>query len=128
MSREAADNAELPIATLLIGMRNAMMVTANGATEQFIGVVWGVNVEVGPISVRTNFFILDELTNPVILGNPFLADARAKIEYATDGLTYCRIWCESGQDSVRFICMKGNQLNPRGTVYVQGMGKGKGRC
>jgi hypothetical protein len=52
-----------------------MMVTANGSTEQFVGVVWGVNIKVGLIAVRTNFFILNKLTNPVILGNPFLADA-----------------------------------------------------
>jgi hypothetical protein len=75
MTRAAADDAMLLIATLLCGMRNAMMVTANGSTEQFVGVVWGVNIEVGSISVWTNFFILNELTNPVILGNPFLADA-----------------------------------------------------
>jgi hypothetical protein len=75
MTRAAADDAMLLIATLLSGMRNAMMVTANGSTEQFVGVVWGVNIEVGLIAVRTNFFILNKLTNPVILGNPFLVDA-----------------------------------------------------
>lgn len=128
MTRAAADDAMLPIATLPFGMKNAMMVSANGSAEHFVGVVWGVNVEVGSISVRTNFFILNELTNPVILGNPFLADARARIEYSSNGQTYCRIWEESGEASTRFVCMKGNQMNPRGTVLVQAMVKGKGVC
>jgi hypothetical protein len=91
MTRAAADDAMLPIATLPCGMQNAMMVTANGSTEQFVRVVWGVNIKVGSISVQTNFFILNKLTNPVILGNPFLADARARIKYSSNRQTYCRI-------------------------------------
>jgi hypothetical protein len=39
MTRAAANNAMLLIATLPCGMQNAIMVTANGSTEQFVGVV-----------------------------------------------------------------------------------------
>jgi hypothetical protein len=39
MLREAVDNIELLIATLLIGMRNTIIVTANRVTERFISVV-----------------------------------------------------------------------------------------
>jgi hypothetical protein len=107
----------LPIATLPREMRKARMVTANGTHEGFVGIVWGVSVTVGSITVRTNFFVVDNCTNAVILGNPFLADARARIEYAASGLTYCRIWSEEGDNSTRFVCTKGNQVNARGVAF-----------
>jgi hypothetical protein len=115
--RESADAAMLPIATLPREMRKARMVTANGTHEGFVGIVWGVSVTVGSITVRTNFFVVDNCTNAVILGNPFLADARARIEYAASGLTYCRIWSEEGDNSTRFVCTKGNQVNARGVAF-----------
>jgi hypothetical protein len=89
IQRESADAAMLPIATLPREMRKARMVTANSTHKGFVGIMWGVSVTVGSITVRTNFFVVDNCTNAVILGNPFLADARAQIKYAASGLTYC---------------------------------------
>lgn len=65
------------------------MVLANGLTEGFIGIVWGVPVEVGLVIVRINLFVIDTCTCLIILGNLFLADARARLEYLLNGLTYC---------------------------------------
>ncbi|KAI8933526.1 hypothetical protein NX059_002628 [Plenodomus lindquistii] len=123
--RETADEAQLPISTLPREMKNAKMVSANGSTGGFSGIVWGASVEIGSIVVRTNFFVIDHCTNAIILGNPFLADARANIEYSAHGLTYCRIFSEDGEGSTRFVCTKGNQVNARG-IAVQSVGKGRG--
>ena len=112
--RETADSAMLPIANLPREMRSAKMVSANGTSGGFVGIVWGAQVQVGSIIVRTNFFVVEHCTNAIILGNPFLADARARLEYATNGLTYCRIWSERGEHSTRFVCTKGNLVNARG--------------
>jgi hypothetical protein len=114
MRRETAERAMLPITSLPKGMRSAKMVSANGSTEGFAGIVWGVPVEIGRIRVRTNFFVLETCTNPIILGNPFLTDSRARIEYASNGLTYCRIYSEDGEYSTRFACTRGNRINAPG--------------
>lgn len=47
MKRETAERAMLPITTLPASMRTAKMVTANGTTEGFGGIVWGVPVRIG---------------------------------------------------------------------------------
>jgi hypothetical protein len=100
----------LPITSLPNSMKAARMVTANGSTASFTGIVWGVPIVIGQIEVRTNFFVVESCTNPIILGNPFLTDARARIDYATNGLTYCRIFSADGQSNTRFACARGNRL------------------
>jgi len=58
--------------------------------------------------VRTNLFIIENCTNLIILGNPFLTDARARIKYVTNGLTYCRIFSKDREFNTRFVCARGN--------------------
>jgi hypothetical protein len=111
IKREAAEKAMLPITSLPGSMRTARMVTANGSTASFVGIVWGVPIIIGQIEVRTNFFVVESCTNPIILGNPFLTDSRARIEYATNGLTYCRIFSIDGQSNTRFVCARSNRLS-----------------
>ncbi|KAF7446281.1 Asp-protease-2 domain containing protein [Pyrenophora tritici-repentis] len=108
MKRETAEKANLPITSLPKSMSSARMVSANGTTECFVGIVWGVPIRIGRIEVRTNFFVIESCTNPIILGNPFLTDARARIEYATNGLTYCRIFSEDGEFNTRFLAECGS--------------------
>jgi hypothetical protein len=51
------------------------MQAANRLFESFSGIVWRALVSIGNIVILTNFFVLKTLLNPVILGNPYLADA-----------------------------------------------------
>jgi hypothetical protein len=101
----------LPITSLPGSMRTARMVTANGSTASFVGIVWGVPIVIGQIEVCTNFFVVESCTNLIILGNPFLTDSWARIEYATNGLTYCRIFSIDGQSNTRFVCARSNRLS-----------------
>ena len=126
IKREAAERAMLPITSLPGSMKAARMVTANGSTASFVGIVWGVPVVIGQIEVRTNFFVVESCTNPIILGNPFLTDARARIEYATNGLTYCRIFSADGQANTRFVCARSNKLTAPGLYAGPTSGKGMG--
>jgi hypothetical protein len=126
MKRATAEKAMLPITSMPRNMRAAKMVSANGSVESFSGMVWGVPITIGRIEIRTNFFVLEHCTNPIILGNPFLTDARARIEYATNGLTYCRIFSEDGENSTRFVCTRGNRINAPGLYAGPLVGNGKG--
>jgi len=116
----------LPITSLPGSMKAARIVTANSSTASFVGIVWGVPIVIGQVEVRTNFFVVESCTNPIILGNPFLTDARARIEYATNGLTYCRIFSVDGQYNTRFACARSNRLS-KPNLYAGPMsGKGVG--
>jgi hypothetical protein len=126
MRRSTAEKAMLPITSMPKSMRSAKMISANGSTEGFAGIVWGVPITIGRIEIRTNFFILEHCTNPIILGNPFLTDARARIEYATNGLTYCRIFSEDGENSTRFVCTRGNRINAPGLYAGPLVGNARG--
>jgi hypothetical protein len=126
IKREAAERAMLPITSLPNSMRAARMVTANGSTASFVGIVWGVPIIIGQIEVRTNFFVVESCTNPIILGNPFLTDSRARIEYATNGLTYCRIFSVDGQSNTRFVCARSNKLTAPSLYAGPTAGKGLG--
>jgi hypothetical protein len=126
IKREAAERAMLPITSLPGSMKAARMVSANGSTASFVGIVWGVPIIIGQIEVRTNFFVVESCTNPIILGNPFLTDSRARIEYATNGLTYCRIFSVDGQSNTRFACARSNRLTSPNLYAGPTAGKGMG--
>jgi len=126
IKRDTAEKASLPITSLPKSMSAARMVSANGSTESFAGIVWGVPIRIGRIEVRTNLFVVEHCTNPIILGNPFLTDARARIEYATNGLTYCRIFSEDGEFNTRFVCARGNQIKAPGVYAGPTSGNARG--
>jgi hypothetical protein len=126
IQRCTAEKAMLPITSMPKNMRTAKMVAANGSVEGFSGMVWGVPITIGRIEIRTNFFVLEHCTNPIILGNPFLTDSRARIEYATNGLTYCRIYSEDGENSTRFVCTRGNRLHAPGLYAGPLVGNARG--
>ena len=123
MKKETVERAMLPITSLPRGMSSARMVSANGTTERFSGIIWGVPITIGGIEVRTNFFVVESCTNPIILGNPYLTDSRAKIDYATNGLTYCKIFSEDGSYYTRFVCARGNRITTPANIKL---GKGQG--
>jgi hypothetical protein len=123
MQSDTADRAMLPVTSMPRGMKGARMVSANGSTEQFAGIIWGVPIIIGGIKIRANFFVVKSCTNPIILGNPFLTDARARIEYATSGLTHCKLISEDGQFYTKFVCARGNRIQvPAEKVLGNGEG------
>ena len=75
MKKETAERAMLPITSLLRGMSLARMVSANGTTERFLGIIWGVPITIGGIKVRTNFFVIESCTNSIILDNLYLTNS-----------------------------------------------------
>jgi hypothetical protein len=123
IKKETAKRAMLPITSLPREMNLARMVSANSSTKRFLGIVWGVPIVIRGIEVRTNFFVVESCTNLIILGNPFLTDAQARIKYATNGLTYYKIVSEDRRYYTRFACAKGNQIKtPSGTEWGNGRG------
>jgi hypothetical protein len=72
---KTAQAAGLVVTSMPREMASSRMQAANGTFEMFSGMVWRALVSIGNITILTNFFVLKSLLSPVILGNPFLADA-----------------------------------------------------
>jgi hypothetical protein len=126
MRLKTAEAAGLYITSLPQEMANSRMQAANGTHANFEGIVWRVPIHTGPVTILSNFFVVRALSNPVILGNPFLADSRAKLEHSADGRTYCTFYDEEGMDSTRFVSTHADRLNPRGVFADPRRGNDQG--
>jgi hypothetical protein len=100
-------------------MGNSRMQAANGSFESFSGMVWRAPVSIGNIVIPTNFFVLKTLSNPVILGNPYLADAQTQFEYGADGRITCTIFSEDKTSHATFIRATDNTIGTISRTAVQ---------
>ena len=123
IKKETVERAMLLITSLLRGISLARIVSANSMTKRFLGIIWGVPITIGGIEVRTNFFVMESCTNPIILGNPYLTNSRAKINYATNSLTYYKIFSKDRSYYTQFVCARGNQITTPANIKL---GKGQG--
>ena len=123
---QTAEAAGLQVTSLPDEMAAARLMTANGGKESFAGIVWRAPVQVGQVVIETNFFVVRSLSHPIILGNPFLADGRARFEYEADGRTYCHIQDEAGRFKTQFVATHQDPLNPKGIYAGDVLGKGQG--
>jgi hypothetical protein len=119
-----AEGAGLQISSMPTSLQNVKLMTANGEHEEFQGIVFRAPVVVGEVTITTTLFVVKSLSSPVILGNPFLSDAKAEFAYDNDGQTYCKLHSEDGTCSTRFIATRPDPLNPKGMLYhKQGNGR-----
>jgi hypothetical protein len=107
---KTAQAAGLVITSMPQEIGNSRMQAANGSFESFSGMVWRAPVSIGNIVIPTNFFVLKTLSNPVILGNPYLADAQTLFEYGADGRMKCTIYSEDKTSHATFIGATDNTL------------------
>jgi hypothetical protein len=124
MRLKTAQTAGLVVTSMPREMGNSRMQSANGTFESFAGMVWRAPVSIGNIVIPTNFFILKALSNPVILGNPYLADAQTQFAYGADGKMTCTIFSEDRSSSASFIGATDNTFGTisRTTVTPKGSG------
>ena len=94
-------------------MASSRLQAANGTFEPFAGMIWRAPVSIGNITIPTNFFVLKALSTPVILGNPYLADAQCTFAYNADGKIRCTIYSEDRSAHATFV---GATDNTKGTI------------
>ena len=67
------------------------MVSHTGHTKQFTGICDDVEIDVGGVVVRGNFFVLAEAEHNLVLGNPFIKSARMTFRYDKKGRQFATI-------------------------------------
>jgi hypothetical protein len=103
---------------MLREMVSSRLQAANGTFEPFAGMIWRAPVSIGNITIPTNFFVLKTLSTPVILGNPYLADAQCTFAYNADGKMRCTIYLEDRSAHATFI---GATDNTKGTILTDAL-------
>ncbi|EUC27206.1 hypothetical protein COCCADRAFT_112311 [Bipolaris zeicola 26-R-13] len=79
------------------------MVTANGGMDPFVGTAYSVPVAIGGVVVPTHFRITRNLQRAILLGTPWCAAARLRIEFDTFGRTLCFIKSTDGRREISFV-------------------------
>ena len=124
MRLKIAHAAGMVVTSMPAEMANLRMLAVNDSFETFVGMVWRGPLMIGTIMVPTNFFILKSLSNPVILGYPFLADAQCTLKYNADGLMKCTLYFEDCSAHAAFIGATDNTLGAvaRSSVHPKAIG------
>ena len=79
------------------------MITADGGMDPFVGTAYSVPVVIGGILVPTHFRITKKLRRSILLGTPWCAAARLRIEFDTFGRTLCYIKSIDGRREISFV-------------------------
>ena len=87
--------------------------SATKATEELSGACSGVPVKIGDVTVRQNFFIQDNISYPVILGEPYIVAVRMETKVLDNGSSYARIRSQDGGESAQFLTVRPNHARNR---------------
>jgi hypothetical protein len=116
---KTAQAAGLVITSMPAEMASSRMQAANGSFETFAGIVWRAPIAIGNITIPTNLFVLKSLSSPLILGNPYLADAQCTFQYKADGKMRCTIYSEDRSSNASFISATDNTLGTIARASIQ---------
>ena len=67
------------------------MVSHTGHTKRFTGVCDNVDIDVGGVVLKGNFFVLDEAEHSLVLGNPFIKYAQLTFRYDGTGRQFASV-------------------------------------
>jgi hypothetical protein len=102
--------------------------SANSQKTRVYGVCHEVPVTIGGITARCRFFVLENLSQDVILGRPWERVVRAKHDNRDDGSCYTTIFDADG-NATTFCSVPSNHERNRsrahGEIATSGNGKGQ---
>ena len=119
MSREVFDELDLPIDLEVDWTVGA----ANSQRSRVYGICHDVPITVGGITARCRFFVLENLSQDVILGRPCERVGRAKHDNRDDGSCYITIYDEEG-NAATFCSVPSNHERNRSRARTCGERKG----
>jgi hypothetical protein len=104
MSREVYRKGKWPINT----DHGWKIRAATKSSEDLFGACPAVTVKIGDVEVEQNFFVQDELSHSVILGQPFITASRMETKVLDSGAAFARVRNQSGSKSVQFLTVSPN--------------------
>jgi hypothetical protein len=69
-----------------------------------------VTVRIGDVEVDQNFFVQDELSHSVILGQPFITASRMETKVLDSGAAFARVRNQSDSKSMQFFTVSPNHV------------------
>ena len=81
---------------------------AASTTKELFGAVPNISVAIGDVELEQHFFVQDECTYPIILGEPYITGARMETKVLDDGSAYARIRSQDGKRAVQFLTVRAN--------------------
>ena len=79
---------------------------ANNERGGLYGACPAVKVKVGDVEVEQNFFVQNNGTYPIILGQPYITATRMGTKVLDDGSHYARVRSPDGQRAVQFLTVR----------------------
>ena len=71
---------------------------ATTATEDLFAACPSVQVKIGDVEIDQSFFMQEEVSHPVILGQPFITASRMKTKVLDIGVAFAKIRSQSGEN------------------------------
>ena len=65
-------------------------------------------MKIEDIEIDQNFFVQEEVSHPVILGQPFITASRMETKVLDSGAAFAKIRSQSGERSVQFLTVPTN--------------------
>jgi hypothetical protein len=81
---------------------------ATKGTEDLFAACPDVPVKIRDVEIDQNFFVQDEVSHSVILGQPFITASQMETKVLDSGATFARIRSQSGGKSVQFLTVPVN--------------------
>ena len=100
------------------------MVSHTGHTKPFTGVCDDVPIDVGGVLIRSNFFVLDEADQTLVLGNPFIKYAKMTFRYDDSGRQFAML--ADGDDDIVEVLVSDTQTEEE-RAFTRRLVKGKAR-
>ena len=82
------------------------MRAANNVTGGLYGACPAVNIRIGDVEEKQHFFVQEDLSYPIILGQPFITELRMETKVLDDGSHFARIRNLNGIRTVQFQTVK----------------------
>ena len=75
----------------------------------------GCDGEDRDVKIDQNFFVQEEVSHSIILGQPFITASRMETKVLDSGATFAQIWSQNGGKSVQFLMVLTNLEGIRGS-------------
>uniref|UniRef100_A9U6A2 Predicted protein n=1 Tax=Physcomitrium patens TaxID=3218 RepID=A9U6A2_PHYPA len=97
-----------------IDMENGWVIRAANSTRgELYGACPDVKIRIGDVATEQHFFVLDTMSYPLILGQPYITATRMETKVLDDGSAYARVRSEDGRKAVQFLTVPPNHERNR---------------
>lgn len=109
LSRKVYEKGKWPIDT----NHGWVLKAANNERGNLYGACPAVAIKIGDVEVEQNFFVQNQGSYPIILGQPYITATRMETKVLDDGSHYARIRSHDGMRSVQFLTVRSNHERHR---------------